>query len=52
VVLKKENVAGGKEPEAANDQSDTEMKEGDEAKQDDLKRKKIQFFKFWPKHIL
>ena len=26
--------------------------EGQEAKKDEVKRKKIQFFKFWPKHLL
>ena len=54
MVIKKD-AGAGKEP-VAEEQSDVEMKEaGDEsqeAKKDDLKRKKIQFFKFWPKHLL
>jgi len=26
--------------------------DGQEVKKDEVKRKKIQFFKFWPKHLL
>jgi len=52
VVIKKD---AGAIKEAEDEQSDAEMKDGEddpEAKKDEVKRKKIQFFKFWPKHLL
>lgn len=52
MVIKKD---AGAIKEAEDEQSDAEMKDGEddpEAKKDEVKRKKIQFFKFWPKHLL
>ena len=56
MVIKKD---AGAIKDAEDEQSDAEMKDGEddpEAKKDDVKddvkRKKIQFFKFWPKHLL
>lgn len=44
VVIKKEGEAAPEEEKA-----DVDMEEGDEPNR---KRRKIQFFKFWPKHVL
>jgi len=53
VVIKKD---AGAIKDAEDEQSDAEMKDAGEddpeAKKDEVKRKKIQFFKFWPKHLL
>lgn len=53
MVIKKD---AGAAKELEEEQSDVEMKDagedGQEVKKDEVKRKKIQFFKFWPKHLL
>lgn len=53
MVIKKD---AGAIKDVEEEQSDEEMKdageEDQEVKKDEVKRKKIQFFKFWPKHLL
>ena len=56
MVIKKDAGAELAAKDEEEEQSDAEMKDAgeddQEAKKDEVKRKKIQFFKFWPKHLL